>query len=305
MSIALGVPASRGLPGNAVGLLVVLMASWGFQLITVKLALPELSPAMQSLIRAVISTACLTVFMALRGERIVGRDATLWPGVLVGTLFAVEFLMIFGGMALTTAARGVVFVYTMPFFVTVLAAVFLPGERLDGRQVAGMVAAFGGIAVAFGEGFVAGGGLPTLLGDLLMIGAAAIWGATTIVIKRTALRTAPATRVLWYQLALSIPVSAIAVLAGGDRMPSDLSGMAWAVIAYQGVWVAFLTYIVWFWLIARHSAPVLSVFTFLTPLFGVGFGHLVLGEPVGWTLAAALGLVAGGIVLVTAPKARG
>ena len=42
----------------------------------------------------------------------------------------------------------------------------------------------------------------------------------------------------------------------------------------------------------------ISVFVFLTPLFALLFGHLVLGEQVTSTLLVALGLVAVGIVLV-------
>jgi drug/metabolite transporter (DMT)-like permease len=50
--------------------------------------------------------------------------------------------------------------------------------------------------------------------------------------------------------------------------------------------------------VARYSANRLSAFTFLTPLFGVAAGHLVLGEPLTGAFAAAVALVAGGLVLV-------
>lgn len=294
--------AARGLPASAIATLVVLMASWGFHFVSVKLALPDLSPPMQSLIRALVSTACLTVFMLARGERILARDATLVPGIVAGLMFGVEFLLIFGGLSLTSAARGGVLLYTMPFFVSAMAIVYLPGERLDRRQLGGMATAFVGVAIAFSDGFGGAAGPYAVVGDLLMVAAAASWAATTIVIKRTALLTAPPTRVLWYQLAMSIPVSAVAVLVSGAPAPTGLSATTLGVIAYQGVWVAFLTYIAWFALVARHSAPVLSTWSFLAPVFGMVFGHFVLGEPVGPALIAALVLISGGLVLVSRPK---
>ena len=52
-----------------------------------------------------------------------------------------------------------------------------------------------------------------------------------------------------------------------------------ASLAYQTLWVVSVTFVVWFALIVRYSASRLSAFTFLTPLFGVAAGHLVLGEP--------------------------
>lgn len=60
-------------------------------------------------------------------------------------------------------------------------------------------------------------------------------------------------------------------------------------------------YLAWFWLISRYPAGRLSSFSFLTPLFGLLAGALVLGEPVGWVLLLALLLVGIGIALVNRP----
>jgi len=55
-------------------------------------------------------------------------------------------------------------------------------------------------------------------------------------------------------------------------------------------------------LIQRYSASRLSAFTFLTPLFGVAAGHLVLGDPLTPAFALAVGLVVTGLVLVNRPR---
>jgi drug/metabolite transporter (DMT)-like permease len=101
-----------------------------------------------------------------------------------------------------------------------------------------------------------------------------------------------------YQLVVSAPILAIAALVFGDRITRMPDALALGSLAYQTFWVVSITFVVWFVLIARYSASRLSAFTFLTPLFGVAAGHLVLGEPLTPAFAAAVLLVAAGLVLV-------
>jgi drug/metabolite transporter (DMT)-like permease len=81
-------------------------------------------------------------------------------------------------------------------------------------------------------------------------------------------------------------------------MPSPL---ALGAFAYQTLWVVSVTFVVWFALIVRYSATRLSAFTFLSPLFGVAAGHLVLHEPLTPPFAVAVLLVAGGLIVVNRP----
>jgi drug/metabolite transporter (DMT)-like permease len=80
-----------------------------------------------------------------------------------------------------------------------------------------------------------------------------------------------------------------------------VTALTWSVMAYQVVWVTTVTYLVWFWLVSRYPPARLSVLSFLTPVFGVISGHVVLGEPLTGSLAVALVLVTIGIVLVNRP----
>src|SRR5438552_18890546 len=91
---------------------------------------------------------------------------------------------------------------------------------------------------------------------------------------------------------------ALAAHLSENPMREPPSGLAIASLLYQTVWVVALTYIAWFALIQRYSASQLSTFTFLTPLFGIGAGHFVLGEPLTPAFAAAAVLVVSGLVLV-------
>jgi drug/metabolite transporter (DMT)-like permease len=87
-----------------------------------------------------------------------------------------------------------------------------------------------------------------------------------------------------------------------QRMDAVPSALAIASFAYQALWVVSVSFVIWFALIIRYSANRLSAFTFLTPIFGVAAGHLVLNEPLTPAFALAVGLVAAGLVLVNRPR---
>jgi drug/metabolite transporter (DMT)-like permease len=219
-------------------------------------------------------------------------------------LFAIEFLLLYCGLVWTTATRAVLFLYLAPFFVVIGSRWLIPGDHFHLSQWLGLLLSFIGIVVAFG--------LPTpaadprqMLGDLMMIGAALAWAATTLVIKVSALNRITAEKTLLYQLAVSAPLLGAAALVFGEHIDAVPSALAIGAFAYQTLWVACITFVVWFAFVVRYSATRLSAFTFLTPLFGVAAGHLVLNEPLTPAFVLAVVFVAGGLLLVNRPQRPG
>lgn len=279
--------------------MLAISLSWGFNQVSVKLTLPEIPPFTQATVRSIGAFIIISLWARSRGVSLGIRDGTLAAGVLAGALFGLEFLLIFPALQLTAASRATLFIYTAPFIVA-FGSTALLGERLRGTQWLGMLCSFGGLVVAFGVPDASGTG-KQLIGDLMMIAAGIAWGATTLVIKASRLRAAPAEKVLAYQLAVSVPILGLGALLMGERMSAMPSAWALGWLTYQTVWVVSLTFAIWFAMVQRYSASRLSAFTFLTPLFGVGWGHFVLGEPMSWTFAAAVALVIAGLILVNRP----
>jgi PiT family inorganic phosphate transporter len=199
-----------------------------------------------------------------------------------------------------TVSRMVVFLYTAPCFTVLGLHFFVPGERMGRRQWAGVMLAFGGLVLAFAD--KASGGHP--LGDFFGILAALFWAATTVLIRATALARVTATKVLLYQLVVSAAIMFPLSWLVGERGIAVLSAPTLLAMAYQIAIVAFASYLAWFWLLTRYLAGRLLVFSFLTPLFGVWFGMLLMGDrpSPGFFLAAAL--VVCGIVLVNVPARK-
>lgn len=288
---------TRPLDAGAATLVVLLAVSWGFNQVAVKLGIHDVPPLMQGALRSVGAAMLVAAWCKWRGLPVFARDGSLWPGIAAGVFFGLEFLLIYQGLAYTTATRAVLFIYLAPFFVVLGTRIFLPADRFSPQQWLGLALSFVGMMIAFG--------VPTpaldprqMIGDLMMVGAALAWAATTLIIKASSLVRVTAEKVLLYQLVVSAPMLGLAAWLVGEHIAHAPSTLAIGALVYQTVWVVAVTYVVWFALIARYSANRLSAFTFLTPLFGVAAGHLVLNEPLTPAFVAAVALVALGLVLV-------
>ncbi|HRD88513.1 MAG TPA: DMT family transporter, partial [Accumulibacter sp.] len=174
--------------------------------------------------------------------------------------------------------------------------------RMRWRHFLGVALAFFGIFTTFAGR--SGSRSDAWIGDLLGLLAALGWAATTVLIRATSLATISASKVLFYQLAVSalvmLPLSPLL----GESGIGNLSGPVLLALAYQGVIVAFASYLAWFWLLTRYLTARLSVFSFLTPLFGVAFGVLLLGDRLTPGFVVAVICVSTGIVLVNLPVRR-
>ena len=301
-SAAQPVSVGHGLPPGAIALMLMLCVSWGFNQLAVKLALPDVPPMLQAMIRSAGALPVMLFVGWLRGAKFFVRDGTLLPGLLAGLMFGCEFVLIFSGLVLTSASRASVFLYTAPFFVALGSHQFL-GERLSAIQWSGLALSFAGVALAIG---VPQPNVDTkvLLGDLLVVGGGALWAATTLVAKGTNLRRAAPEKALGYQVAVSIPILGFASWFAGERITHWPSALSVSLLAYQAVWVVGCTFVIWFAMVKTYSASKLSAFTFITPLFGVVAAYFVMHDTLTAVFGVAALLVIAGLYLVNKPDPK-
>jgi drug/metabolite transporter (DMT)-like permease len=290
-------PTRLPLDARAYTLLLACTMLWGLQQVVIKWTLASVSPLAQAGIRSMIAALLLLGWARWKKIPLFSRDGTLAAGIAAGVLFGAEFCFIYGGLAHTTASRMVVFIYLAPVLTALGLALFVPGERLAPVQWAGVLLAFAGLATAFAEGFRAPG-RNTLLGDSFGVLAATLWAATTVLIRSSSLARASAEKTLLYQLAVSAMLLPLAAWAIGERGIERVDAATVASLLFQGVVVAFASYLAWFWLLTRYYAARLAVFSFLAPMFGVAFGVALLGERLSPFFALAAVMVGTGIGLV-------
>ncbi|MCC6006611.1 MAG: DMT family transporter [Rhodobacteraceae bacterium] len=273
--------------------LVVFAVAMGLNQVLIKLTNDGLSPVFQAGVRSVIAVPVVLGAAWLLRSRLSLTDGTLRPGLLVGALFAVEFVLLFIALDLTSVARASILFYTMPIWVALGAHFLLPGEGMSWRKAAGLALALVGVAAALADR----GGTGALSGDLLALAGAVMWAAIALVIRTSALaRTSPEQQLL-YQLGVSaIILLAVAPLFG--PAVRDFEPVHGLYLLVQGALVVGVMFLVWFHVLAIYPASDMAAFGFLAPVFGVILGWAVLGEEIGFGVLAALVLVSAGIWLI-------
>ena len=289
------------LPGFVAILALTLL--WGLNYPAIKFSNAGLSPIFTTCLRSAIASGCGIFYCLVIRQPLFQRGMLLVHGIVVGLLFGLEFVCLYLGVLYTDAARAVVLVYSAPFMVAAGAHVFL-GERLNVLKTAGLLLAFLGVYMVF-RGKPRNYGELMLLGDVLEIMAAVFWAATTLYIKKyLAPRVHPINTFL-YQLVFSVPIILFAAYVIEDRWVTRIDGHVALSVIYQSLIVAFASYFAWFKLIHVYPVGALSAFTFLTPVFGVLFGAVILKEQLTAGLIFGLALVSLGIYCTNYAKPLG
>lgn len=292
------------LDARAVLLMLLLCILWGGQQSVIKLVADDMAPTLQISLRSGIGVILIALFMAWRGISFALHKGPWRAGVIAGLLFGFEFLFIGEGLRYTTASHMAVFLYTAPIFTALGLHVFLPQERLSRIQWLGIALCFVGIALAFLGGFAQPSVSSAILwGDLLGLTAGFLWGSTTVVLRVTGLNRIPAAQTTLYQLIAAFVVLLIAAMVS-EQMAVNWTPELVLALTAQGIVIAFFSLLVWFWLLTHYLASRLATFTFLTPLFGVAFGVLLLNDPLDMAFVVGAALVIVGVSIVNHPKSR-
>ena len=294
----------KPLDGIAFACIVLLCTLWGGQQIFLKLTAENLTPAMHIGLRGCIGCVLLALYMWHQKISLALWRGPWMAGCTVGLLFGAEWWMIGEGLALTTASHMVVFLYTTPIFTALGLHYWVLEERLSWLQWFGVMTCFTGIAIAFlGGADQPHFSLTTIWGDLLGLGAGLLWAATTVIIRCTELAKIPPAQTTFYQLSFAtvgiLVVCALTGQAGVIWTPFVISS-----ILIQGVVIAFMSLLIWFWLLRHYLASRVSIFTFLTPLMGVTFGVWILDDPLHPEFVWGAVMVLSGMVLVNIPKKK-
>jgi drug/metabolite transporter (DMT)-like permease len=289
-------PARRPLDLRAMLLVLALCMMWGIQQVALKAVAGHAAPILQLAIRFAGASIVFGTWVLIHEGRRAFQDGTLPSGLLLGSMFAVEFIFVGQSLVYTSAAHSIVFLYTAPIF-TALGLQFLPEERLSRLQWLGIAVAFAGIVVAF----LGPGGRPAsslLLGDALALLAGVSWGLSNVVLRRSRVGGAKTAKTVLYQVSTAAIVLGIYAAATGQAR-LDLTAATVSALAFQTLGIAIASYLTWFWLLRQYLTSRLMLLSLLTPLFGVIFGAAFMGDPITPRFAFGGALVLAGISVVT------
>ncbi|MFN3992160.1 MAG: DMT family transporter [Tabrizicola flagellatus] len=285
------------LDGMGLAMLLGVQGVLALNQVIIKLVNAGLQPVFFAGLRSLLAIGFVWAWLAWRGRPPRLRRATLGAGLLIGTLFAAEFLFLFLALDLTSVGRSALIMYSMPVWYAILAHFGL-GERITPTKAAGLALAFAGCASAIlsrpdtGEA--------SLAGDLCALGAAWGWALTAFIARRPVMRAEGPEMQLFWMVLVSAPILLLAAPFFGplirDLHPAHILGLL-----FQSSVVVAGGFIAWLWLLSVYPGATVAAFSFLTPVLAVGLGALVFGETVTGSILLAVILVAAGIVLINRP----
>jgi drug/metabolite transporter (DMT)-like permease len=276
---------------------VLCCALWGGNAVAVKAAVPDLPPFGCAGLRFLISLPIVALVCRHFGQRL-WVPRVFWGLLILHALLTVVQIGTFNwGTSLSQAGRSSVLINIHPLVVAPLAwAVF--GERLGARGWLGLAGACLGVAALVSERL---GPSQGITGELIVIASGIIFGFQTIAQKATFPKIPPAT-LLFSQSVVAIPLFfAYSGLVEGfgsyHFTPRAIRG-----VLFQGLAVSGICFSTWMLLLRLYPAGKLATFAFVTPLFGVSFGHLAQGDRLTWPLVVGGALVGSGIYLVASDR---
>jgi drug/metabolite transporter (DMT)-like permease len=263
----------------------------------IKVVNAGLQPVFFAGLRSLLAIGFVWAWLVWRGRPPKLHRASLGAGLLIGTLFAAEFLFLFLALDLTSVGRSALIMYSMPVWYAFLAHFGL-GERITTTKAAGLAFAFLGCASAIlsrpdtGEA--------SLAGDLCALAAAWGWALTAYVARRPVMRAEGPEMQLFWMVLVSAPILLLAAPFFGPLI-RDLEPIHLFWLVFQASVVVAGGFVSWLWLMSVYPASTIASFSFLTPIFALSLGALIFGETVTWAILGAAVLVAVGIVLINRP----
>lgn len=284
------------MPPSHLLLALAVVFVWGTNFVVIRWGLDGLPPFLFATLRFALSALPWLLFIP--------RPTAPWRklaafGVLLGVgQFGLLFLAIQGRISPGLASL----VVQIQVFFTIGMSLVLMRERVRGFQVMGLLLALAGLAViaAHLDATV------TLLGLMLVIGAAFFWACANLVVK--SLGPVNMLHFMVWSSAFAVPpLLVISVLTEGvPAITAALQGadaVVWGSVLWQALGNTLFGYGVWNWLLARHPAATVTPLALLVPVFGMGASALSLGEALpGWKLGAGALVLGGLAVIVLWPK---
>lgn len=290
------------LDGVGIAALLAVQLMLALNQVVIKLVNGGLQPVFFAGLRSALAILFVGGWLWYRGLWGRLRRADLGLGLLIGAIFAVEFLGLFLALDLTTVGHSALIMYSMPVWMGLLAHVFIPGERATPLKAAGLALAFGGTAWAILSRGGAGQGQASWLGDFCALLGAWGWAGTAFMARVTRLRDAGPEAQLFWMVLVSAPILLVVSPLFGPLI-RDVTAMDWALLVLQASVVVAGVFVAWLWLLSVYPTSLVASFSFLTPILSILLGHLIFGESLSPALIGAAVLVSCGIVMINrAPK---
>jgi drug/metabolite transporter (DMT)-like permease len=274
-------------------MITLMSVSWALNPPIGKIALRHFTPLLLMGVRTTIAAALiLAVFVCWKGERRTIQPAD-WPRLLFLTLALLignQVLFVYG-LSLTSVAHSA-FLYALVPLVVLLMAALAGQERFRASKLVGMMIAIAGVVLLASE---RGGqsAAPTLIGDLLTLGAVACFSAFTVLGKSERARYGPLTLTTLGYVSGAVAMQPFVWGIYGQGALLEIPWSGWAALLYMAIFPAVIAYLIYFWALGHAPASKIAALQYIQPPLTAALGALFLGES-----ASATVLWSGGLILL-------
>ena len=275
--------------------LALLSLFWGYNWIAMKVSLAYASPVQSAATRFTLAAACLAPVARYMGRSLLVPRSEWRYVAIMSVLLAVNFSATLLALDLGGVGRTAVLVYTMPFWVIVIAHVWLK-EKMRPLQWAAIGLAFTGLLALVDPR----GWLPTLLAVL----SGASWAYSVVLIKslQGRMKTHLMSLTVW-----QMTLCAVCLWLFNAVVPAAPIQWAWpflAAIAFSAILGSALSWMLFYYALARLPAGLAGLGTLATPVIGVIAAWIHFGERPSAQDAMGMLLIALGLALLALPGAR-
>ena len=285
-------------PWRAIFLAILINTLWGGNVPAVKIGLLAVPPLWSAFWRFLLGSLFMAVWARIEGVSLRPRPGEMRAMALLGAVFTLQVALMNYGIRLTSGVMASILIATNPFFTAMLSHWIVPGDRLNPARALGLLLAFGGICIVILREAGADLSHPATLGNLICLSSAALLGVRLVFISRL-LQHIDRTRVLVWQMLVSLPCFALAGFLTESVRWESLGWYPLAGIAYQGIVVAGFNYMGLAYLLRHYNPSVVVGFNFLSPVFGVIFSTVLLTDSITWHVLAGLLAVGLGLALAS------
>jgi drug/metabolite transporter (DMT)-like permease len=278
------------------GLLTVI---WGTTWAVIRLGLGGVPPFTGVALRFALAGTLLLALARPFDVRL-GRgrhEKVLW--VVNGVLsFCISYAAVYWSEQYIPSGLAAVLFATYPLFVAALAHFLLPGERLSGTAVGGMILGFAGVAVIFSDDLTLLGGDVVRHAALVILVSPLVSAVASVVVKRWGSDVPPLSLAAVPMLIAGVVMGVVAFLVERHR-PLVFDTRSVGALLYLAILGSAVTFTIYYWLLAQVKATQVALMSYLIPIVAVAVGALLFDEPLRPRLLAGSALVLAGVVIVS------
>lgn len=278
------------------GLLILLGAIWGASFMFIKIGVSEMGPFTFAMLR-VLTGASVLLLILLLNRQALPRDRRTWAVFTFLGAFnvLVPFGLIAWGEQSIPSGIAAILNATMPLFTLLLAAMF-DSERITIGRILGLVVGFTGIFIITLPRLSAANQRASIWGELAVIIAVISYSVSTVFARRHTGHVNPLTA-SFGQIGMGFMFLFPFALSERPWTLSPSLKAIGAVLAIGIVGTA-MAYLIYFRLVKEGGATLASLVTFISPLFGLVYGRVILNEELHWTVVVALACILASILLI-------